>query len=153
MRTMGVRHGGMLIAAALAAPLLASCAEEAAPLPETISCTTQYRPDAESSAGWQSPELIIPLNSQETIDFEVMSLQVSYAGEQPDGNAVAVVITDAKKNVLNSTLYQHDGTGEQLGTQWAGGTSFTGLHYTNHEGALLQVMCSAETSYPTSANW
>ena len=132
---------GVMTAAALT--LLAGCAGQE-PLPESITCTTQYRPEAEGSGDWEEPEVRVALNSTERVDFEVMSLHVHYSGDQPDGNAARVVVTDAAEDVITETLYQHDGTGEQLGTEWVGGTSFTGLTYVHHDGALLQVMCGAD---------
>ncbi|HLS49488.1 MAG TPA: hypothetical protein VK024_05800 [Actinomycetaceae bacterium] len=127
----------------LAGAAVASCTSGPGALPGAVSCATQYRPDAETSEGWRSPELLVELNSQRSETFEVMTLEVSYTGDQPDGNAVTVRVTDATEETIFSAVYQHDGTDAQLATTWAGGTSFTGLLTMHHEGASLQVMCSA----------
>lgn len=106
-------------------------------------CQTQFRPEAESPEGWESPELTVELNSGEILDFDVMMLEVTYTGNRPDGNAVTITVSDATGNLLHSGLYQHDGTGDQLATTWSGGTSFTGLLTNYADGASLQVLCGA----------
>lgn len=131
------------IPAVLLAAVLTQCSAAPTPLPEAIVCHTQFRPEAESSEDWQSPELTVELNSSEAFNFDVMTLDVTYTGNQPDGNGVTVTVSDATGNVIHSGLYQHDGTGDQLGITWAGGTSFTGLLTTYTDGASLQVLCGA----------
>ena len=116
-------------------------------LPAAVECGTQYRPDATQPTGAEEPELRVersagPTGRAETVEFETMTLSVTYRGDAPEGRTVELVMETAAGEPLARTLYQigytalHD-------VAFAGGHGFTGLHYVTHAGAELQVWCEA----------
>jgi hypothetical protein len=122
-----------------------ACASGAAP--SSLTCHTQYRPDAESLAGSREPTLTVERVDGLTprparIDFETLTLEVTYHGDAPEGRSVAIVVSTTDGDPLVRNLYQYaDGT--ELTTAFAGGHGFTGLEYVFHEGSSLQVWCEA----------
>ncbi|HEX6419907.1 MAG TPA: hypothetical protein VFZ77_15505 [Acidimicrobiales bacterium] len=147
------RVGAMVLAAALAG----GCGSGGGPgdgdgdggavLPAAVECGAQYRPDAEQLAGAEDATLRVErgdgaAGGSGTLAFDLMTLQVTYRGEAPEGRTVDLVVTTAAGEPLARTLYQVGGTAlREVG--FAGGHGFTGLHYVDHGGAQLQVWCTA----------
>lgn len=117
-------------------------------VPEAIRCQTQYRPDAATTAGVQEPSLFVNrvdegvLAQHEQVAFDNMVLEATFAGDLPEGHSFAFRVTTSDGVQLLQSLYQYD-TGEELRTSFSGGHGFTGLNYVDHEGASLQIWCSA----------
>jgi hypothetical protein len=116
-------------------------------LPAAVECGTQYRPDATQLTGAEEPELRVersagPTGSAETVEFETMTLSVTYRGDAPEGRTVELVVETTAGEPLARTLYQIGDTALQ-DVAFAGGHGFTGLHYVSHAGAELQVWCEA----------
>ena len=147
---------GRVAAVVLAAALAGGCGSSGGPdrdgdggaaLPVAVECGTQYRPDAEQLAGAEDATLRVPrgdglAGDSGTLEFDLMTLNVTYRGEGPEGGSVDLVVTTAAGEPLARTLYQVGGTA--LGqVDFAGGHGFTGLHYVDHQGAQLQVWCAA----------
>jgi hypothetical protein len=123
----------------------ASGAERAAP--SSLMCHTQYRPDEESLAGASEPTLTVARVDGATsrparVDFETLTLEVTYQGDAPEGRNVAIVVSTTNGDPLVRNLYQYT-DGAELTTAFAGGHGFTGLEYVFHEGSMLQVWCEA----------
>jgi hypothetical protein len=84
-----------------------------------------------------------PTGGAETVEFETMTLSVTYREDVPEGRTVELVVETAAGEPLARTLYQiGDVPLQDVG--FAGGHGFTGLHYVSHAGAELQVWCQAE---------
>jgi hypothetical protein len=116
-------------------------------LPVAVECGTQYRPDATQLTGAQEPELRVEPSAgstggAETVEFETMTLSVTYRGDAPEGRTVELVVQTAAGEPLTRTLYQI-GDWALQDVAFAGGHGFTGLHYVSHAGAELQVWCEA----------
>jgi hypothetical protein len=116
-------------------------------LPVAVECGTHYRPDATQLTGAEEPELRVersggPTGGAETVEFETMTLSVTYRGDAPEGRTVELVVETATGEPLARTLYQ---IGDMVvqDVAFAGGHGFTGLHYVSHAGAELQVWCQA----------
>src|SRR5690606_23954684 len=67
-------------------------------LPSAISCTTQYRPEASSLEGAESPILHVErsdelIASPVTHQFATMTLEVRFAGDSPEGHIAALRVT------------------------------------------------------------
>jgi hypothetical protein len=118
--------------------------------PASITCHTQYRPDAESLTGAAEPTLTVDRVDEtspqpERLDFATLSVEVAFHGDAPEGNNVTMVVTTPDGEPLIRNLYQYtDGT--ELTTAFAGGHGFTGLHYVFHEGSSLQVWCESDAT-------
>lgn len=117
------------------------------PLPTSIECFTQYRPDAETLDGVEEPLLVVErqdglIADGETLDFPTMKLTVTYHGEAPEGHTVTVSVAGQDGEGIVSTLYQVHGV-DIADIDFSGGHGFTGLQYVSHGKALLQVSCSA----------
>lgn len=120
------------------------------PVPDRIVCGTQYRPDADTTAGATEPTLVVerldqPPGETETLEFENMTLSVSYMGDTDiDGGRTVniAVYGSSEDDPIASTLYQF-GDLDLSEIDYAGGHGFTGLNYIYHEGSMLQVWCEA----------
>jgi hypothetical protein len=116
-------------------------------LADSIDCTTQYRPDAETLEGAEEPTLSVrPSGSltgeRETLTFPTMELEVTAFGAVPDGaGSVSVVVRSSTGEELVRTLYQLGSV--PFADVDFGGLGFTGLQYVTHGPAQLQVTCSA----------
>lgn len=123
-------------------------ASKASVVPNAIRCQTQYRPDASTTAGAKEPSLFVNrvdegvLAQPEQVVFDNMVLEATFAGDLPEGHSFVFRVTTLDGVQLLQSLYQYD-TGEELRTSFSGGHGFTGLNYVDHEGASLQVWCSA----------
>lgn len=135
----------LLLSVALASTACASGAARAAP--SSLTCHTQYRPDAESLAGSRETSLTVERVDGITprparIDFETLTLEVTFHGDAPEGRNVTIAVSTTAGDPLVRNLYQYtDGT--ELTTAFAGGHGFTGLEYVFHEESSLQVWCEA----------
>lgn len=129
--------------------LLASCTSATRELPDEITCTVQYRPDASSNIGTETSQLLLPLvgNSTPAVREELVLgtflLSGSYVGEAPDGRGVSLAVTDREGQLLTRMLYQLEDAAS-LQSRFAGGHGFTGLHYARSGDAELQIFCTAE---------
>lgn len=117
------------------------------PLPASIKCFTQYRPDAETLDGAEEPILVVEredglIAGGETLEFPTMKLTVTYHGEAPEGRSVSVSVAGEDGVTIVSTLYQLYGV-NIADVDFSGGHGFTGLQYVSYGRALLQVSCSA----------
>ena len=119
----------------------------AADLPTAVECGTQYRPDAEQMAGAENAVLRVErgdglAGGTGTLTFERMTLTVTYTGDAPEGRSVDLRVTSSGGEPLARTLHQVGATPLQ-DVDFAGGHGFTGLLYVDHDGAQLQVWCTA----------
>lgn len=137
------RACAVVVAAMTGAALLASCSPPPEALPAAIECGYLYRPDGGSAAGEDGGTLTAAQGTQETVDFETMSLLVAYDAGQPDGNAVRIATSTADGRSVSTNLYQYDTSAAPLLGEFAGGHGFTGLIYSHHDDAVLQVHCTA----------
>lgn len=134
-----------LLGAALA--VVAGCSGGEAALPDELVCTAQYRPFAESMEGAEEQTFTVeridrPTTSGIEVEFSLMTIEVHYTGDAPDGRNVRVTVTDRDGAEITTALYQIGRPGLQdIG--FAGGHGFTGLHYVYHEQAMLQFFCGA----------
>jgi hypothetical protein len=123
------------------------CAAPVAAPPRSLTCHTQYRPDAETLTGSRELSMVVergdgPTPQPERIEFDALALEVTFQGDAPEGRNVAIVISTAGGEPLVRDLYQYtDGT--ELTAAFAGGHGFTGLKYVYHEQSSLQVWCEA----------
>ena len=120
-----------------------------ADLPAAVECGTQYRPDAEQTAGAEDATLRVErgdglAGGTGTLTFERMTLTVTYVADMPEGRRVDLHVTSSGGEPLARTLHQVGATPLQ-DVDFAGGHGFTGLLYVDHEGAQLQVWCAAVT--------
>jgi hypothetical protein len=151
MHTTRIVAGGLLIGGLA----LAGCgsddtdaANTAGPdLPDTISCGTQYRPEAEQMTDAESTTLTVErgddlLGNRSTETFETMTLEVTYVGDAPEGHSVRIDVTTPDGASVHQALYQVGTPLQDI--RFAGGHGFTGLSYIYHDGALLQVWCDAD---------
>ena len=151
---MSRRVGAGLAAVAGLAAAFAGCGDdeaggpgEGSGLPAAVECGTQYRPDAERMTGAEEPVLRVERSdglagSTGSLEFETMTLSVTYVAEAPEGRSVDLTVVSAAGEPLLRALYQiGDPPLEDI--RFAGGHGFTGLHYVDHEGAQLQVWCEA----------
>lgn len=131
----------------LVALAVAACSGGEAALPDEIVCTTQYRPFAESMEAAEEQTFTVvrvdrPVTQGVSVDFSLMSIEVVYVGEAPDGRTVTIVVTDRDGAEVTRALYQIGAPALQdIG--FTGGHGFTGLHYVHHEQAMLQYFCAA----------
>ena len=137
-----------LVLSLLVALAMAACSAGRSELPGSITCHTQYRPDAETLDGAREPSLTVARADgvgapPQRLDFATLALEVTYQGAAPEGDHVAVVVTTADGEPLVRDLYQL-GDGVDLRREFAGGHGFTGLQYVFHEQASLQVWCTAD---------
>ena len=131
----------LLVAVAMAA----GCGSDMVQAPASITCNTQYRPDADNLAGASEPSLTVDRvddtgSRVQRLEFDTLALEVTYQGAAPEGNNVAVVVTTPDGAPLVRDLYQF-ADGSELRREFAGGHGFTGLQYVFHEAASLQVWC------------
>lgn len=125
----------------------ASCSGGEAALPEELVCTAQYRPFAESMEAAEEQTFSVervdrPVTQGVEVDFPLMSIEVVYVGDAPDGRSVRILVTDRDGVEVTTALYQIGATGLQ-DVGFAGGHGFTGLHYVHHRQAMLQYFCDA----------
>jgi hypothetical protein len=137
----------IVVLALLFAVACSGCVSITSAAPSSITCHTQYRPDAETLEGAREPSLTVEraddLSPQpQTLEFATLTLEVTYHGDAPEGRNVTVVVTTPDGQPLVRDLYQLTDGGE-LRREFAGGHGFTGLQYVFHEGASLQVWCTA----------
>lgn len=132
---------GLLCAAALA--VVVGCSTPPEPLPEAITCSHQYRPDAPTAAGAVQGATTVARGGEQTEQWAQMALSVSYTAGEPDGNAVRLQVEGTEGQPISEHLYQIGPSAGALHTEFAGGHGFTGLIYVHHEGAMLQVWCAA----------
>ena len=137
----GHRGRGLLWLAGLA--VVVGCSTPPEPMPEAISCSHQYRPDAETTAGAVSGTTVVGRGEEQGELWQQMALNVSYVAGAPDGNAVRLVINGEDEQPISEHLFQIGTSAGALHTEFAGGHGFTGLIYVHHEGAMLQVWCTA----------
>jgi hypothetical protein len=140
------RYRSAVLPLLLAAVVTACGAASAAPA--SITCHTQYRPDAETLTGAREPSVTVEraddlAQQPETVEFETLTLQVTFQGDAPEGRNVSVVVSTPDGQPLVRDLYQFT-DGSELRREFAGGHGFTGLQYVFHEGASLQVWCQAD---------
>ncbi|MDS1270670.1 hypothetical protein RIF23_10200 [Lipingzhangella sp. LS1_29] len=119
---------------------------------EAVTCSMQYRPDAESAAGQRSESVTVPAESGVVgdepgarLEFPDLVFEVTYVAGAPDGNGVTTVVraTDDDSE-RHRVLHQLPAEPGLVDIVFAGGHGFTGLHYANHEDAQLQYWCTAE---------
>jgi hypothetical protein len=127
--------------------LAAGCAADPQQLPDSITCTAQYRPNVGSSAGGETAQLVLPRVDGPTATRQELStgtfrLSGSYIGDAPDGRAVSLSIRNAEGKMIASVLYQL-ADGESLASRFSGGHGFTGLHYIRDGETELQLYCTA----------
>ena len=135
----------LVVSVVVASTACTSGAARAAP--SSLTCHTQYRPDAESLAGSREPSLTVErvdgLTPQPArIEFETLTLEVTFSGDAPEGRNVVIAVSTTDGDPLVRNLYQYT-DGAELTTAFAGGHGFTGLEYVFHEGSSLQVWCAA----------
>jgi hypothetical protein len=131
----------------LAAIACAGCVAGSPEAPPSITCHTQYRPDAETLQGVREPSLTVERADDisprpRTLEFATLTLEVAYQGDAPEGRNVTVAVTTTDGQPLVRDLYQF-ADGSELTRQFAGGHGFTGLQYVFHQDASLQVWCDA----------
>lgn len=142
------RHRIVVLSLLVAVIAGAGCASGTEGLPSSITCRTQYRPDADSVTGASEPRLTVGRVDEiapraQRLEFATLTLEVAYQGAAPEGNNVTVVVTTSEGQPLVRDLYQlADGT--ELRREFAGGHGFTGLQYVFHEAASLQVWCVSD---------
>lgn len=145
MTDWGKRRIGSFLLSGIVCAGLVSCSSAAGP-PASLTCATQYRPDAATMTGALSETLVVPrvegFGQAEAQTFPAMTLGVTFVGDAPEGRVVNVLVTDTAGEVLFSTLYQVT-DGHELRTAFAGEHGFTGLNYVYSAGAMLQFSCSA----------
>lgn len=145
MTDWGKRRIGSFLLSIIACTGLVSCSS-AASIPASLTCATQYRPDATTMTGALSETLTVPrdegVGQAEAQTFPAMTLAVTFVGDAPEGRVVNVVVTDTAGEALFTTLYQFT-DGHELRTDFAGDHGFTGLNYVYSDGAMLQFSCSA----------
>jgi hypothetical protein len=139
------RHRIAVLSLLVALALVAGCGSGTAQPPASITCHTQYRPDAGDLAGASEQSLTVDrvddvASRVQRLEFDTLTLEVAYQGSAPEGNNVTVVVATPDGEPLVRDLYQFADGGE-LRREFAGGHGFTGLQYVFHEAASLQVWC------------
>ena len=106
-----------------------------------------YRPTAETLDG-SVDQTVVAARVDGFVDqpqveavFENMTFTIRYGGDQFEGYAVSASVIDGDQELVK-VLYQLGGT-SLADVDFAGGSGFTGLHYVNHDGSLLQFWCWA----------
>lgn len=132
----------------VAAVITAGCGSGTTAAPPSITCHTQYRPDAETLQGAREPSVTVERDDgisprPQTLEFATLTLEVTYQGDAPEGRNVTVAVATAGGQPLVRDLYQLT-DGNELRREFAGGQGFTGLQYVFHERASLQVWCDAD---------
>lgn len=147
-----------IVGVVIGAGLIAGCGSQGtdggsgdsatADLPAAVECGTQYRPDAEQMTGAEDATLRVErgdglAGGTGTLTFERMTVTVTYTGDDaPEGRSVDLQVTSSGGEPLARTLHQV-GTTPLQDVDFAGGHGFTGLLYVDHQGAQLQVWCTA----------
>lgn len=117
--------------------------------PSSITCHTQYRPDAESLTGSSEPSVTVQRADGEVqarperLDFATLMVEVAFHGDAPEGRNVTIEVMTTEGEPVVRNLYQLT-DGAELTTDFAGGHGFTGLQYVFHEGSALQVWCVSD---------
>ncbi len=123
-----------------------STTASASTLPSAVHCTTQYRPEASTVEGSESPILRVErdddlIGAPVTHQFANMTIEATFQGDGPEGRVVALRVTTPEGTQLwQAAWYYLDGNGEELQVDF-GTQGFTGLHYIDYEGSSLQVFC------------